>query len=140
MAHHQGMSFLSLSYLLLKRPMQQRFESDVHLKSTLLLLQEKIPRVTTFYSPSVHTGDTAVVSGSNLPIRIINTPNTIVPEVQLLSNGRYHVMVTNAGGGYSRWKNLAVTRWREDITCDNWGSFCYIRDLENNLCWSSALE
>ncbi|MBA2407057.1 MAG: cyclic beta 1-2 glucan synthetase, partial [Chitinophagales bacterium] len=98
------------------------------------------PRVTTFYSPSVHTGDTAVVSGSNLPIRIINTPNTIVPEVQLLSNGRYHVMVTNAGGGYSRWKNLAVTRWREDITCDNWGSFCYIRDMENNLCWSSAFQ
>ena len=52
-----------------------------------------------------------------------------MPEVQLLSNGRYHVMVTNAGGGYSRWKDLAVTRWREDSTCDNWGTFCYIRDV-----------
>ena len=140
MAHHQGMSLLSLSYLLLNRPMQQRFESDVHLKSTLLLLQEKIPRVATFYSRSVHSEDTGVVSSSNQSIRIINTPNTIVPEIQLLSNGKYHVMVTNAGGGYSRWKNLAVTRWREDITCDNWGSFCYIRDLESNLYWSSAFQ
>ncbi len=26
-------------------------------------------------------------------------PTTPIPEVQLLSNGRYHVMVTNAGGG-----------------------------------------
>ncbi len=59
MAHHQGMSMLSLSYLLLNRPMQQRFESDIHLKSALLLLQERIPRVTTFYSPSVHAEDTS---------------------------------------------------------------------------------
>lgn len=140
MAHHQGMSFLSISYLLLNRPMQQRFESEVHLKSTLLLLQERIPRVTTFYSPSVHAGDTSLISGVDASIRVINTPHTAIPEIQLLSNGRYHVMVTNSGGGYSRWKNMAVTRWREDSTCDNWGSFCYIRDLDSNLFWSSAYQ
>ncbi len=140
MSHHQGMAFLSISYLLHNRPMQKRFESEVHLKSTLLLLQERIPRVTTFYSPSVHAGDASIVSGSDPSIRVVNTPHTIVPEIQLLSNGRYHIMVTNAGGGYSRWKNLAVTRWREDITCDNWGSFCYIRDIETNIFWSSAFQ
>jgi len=140
MVHHQGMSFLSLSYLLLNRPMQQRFESEVHLKSALLLLQERIPRVTTFYSPSVHAGDTSLVSALDTSVRVVNTPNTVIPEIQLLSNGRYHVMVTNAGGGYSRWKNIAVTRWREDSTCDNWGNFCYIRDVESNLFWSSAYQ
>jgi len=61
-----------------------------------------------------------------------------MPEVQLLSNGRYHVMVTSAGGGYSRWKNLAVTRWREDATCDNWGAFCYLRDVASGDVWSTA--
>jgi cyclic beta-1,2-glucan synthetase len=50
--------------------------------------------------------------------------------VQLLSNGRYHVMVTSSGGGYSRWNDLALTRWREDTTCDHWGSFCYLRDVD----------
>ncbi|MEP6615099.1 MAG: glucoamylase family protein [Ginsengibacter sp.] len=140
MAHHQGMSFLSLAYLLLDRPMQQRFEAEVHLKSALLLLQERIPRVTTFYSPSVHAGDVSLVSGSDQSIRVVNTPNTPYPEVQLLSNGTYHVMVTNAGGGYSRWKNIAVTRWREDSTCDDYGSFCFIRDLESNLFWSAAYQ
>lgn len=140
MSHHQGMSFLALSYLLHNRPMQKRFESEVHFKSTLLLLQERIPRVTTFYSPSVHAGDASIISGSDPSIRVVNTPNTVVPEIQLLSNGNYHVMVTNAGGGYSRWKNIAITRWREDITCDNWGSFCYIRDMESNLFWSSAFQ
>jgi len=140
MAHHQGMSLLALSYVLLNRPMQQRFESEVHLKSSLLLLQEKIPRLSTFYSPSIHTGDINLVSGNDLSVRVINTPHTPAPEIQLLSNGRYHVMVTNAGGGYSRWKDLAITRWREDTTCDNWGNFCYIRDLGSNLFWSSAFH
>ncbi|HTD94870.1 MAG TPA: glucoamylase family protein, partial [Chitinophagaceae bacterium] len=140
MVHHQGMSFLSLSHLLLKQPMQQRFEADVQIKSPLLLLQERIPRATTFYSPSVHEADISITPGGNAAMRVINTPDTTIPEVQLLSNGRYNVMVTNAGGGYSRWKNIALTRWREDCTCDNWGTFCYIRDLENDTSWSTAFQ
>ena len=60
--------------------------------------------------------------------------------MQLLSNGRYHVMVTNAGGGYSRWKDLAVTRWREDATRDNWGTFCYLRDVASGEFWSTAYQ
>ncbi|MEO6548969.1 MAG: glucoamylase family protein, partial [Ferruginibacter sp.] len=136
MAHHQGMSFLSIAYLLLDRPMQQRFEADVQIKSTLLLLQEKIPRIATFYTPSVHADDIGNIVYADNSMRVINTPNTVLPEVELLSNGRYHVMVTNAGGGYSRWKNIAVTRWREDSTCDDWGNFCYIRDVDNNAFWS----
>ena len=63
-----------------------------------------------------------------------------VPRLHLLSNGNYHVMLTSAGAGYSRWKNLAVTRWREDATCDNWGSFCYIRDLAAGDVWSSTRQ
>ena len=140
MAHHQGMSFLAISQLLHQQPMHQRFESDIEVKSALLLLQERIPRVTTFYSPSVHEADTSITPGGEGFIRVLNTPNTTIPEVQLLSNGRYHVMVTNAGGGYSRWKNLAINRWREDCTRDNWGTFCYIRDLDNNSSWSSAFQ
>ena len=66
------------------------------------------------------------------------SPDTAIPEVQLLSNGRYHVMVTNAGGGSSRWKDLAVTRWREDITRDDWGTFCYLRDAASGEFWSTA--
>ncbi len=138
MVHHQGMSFLSLAYLLLDQPMQKLFEADVHIKSTLLLLQEKVPRVATFYSPSVHAEDISTAPYTDNSMRVINTPNTVIPEVELLSNGKYHVMVTNSGGGYSRWKNMAVTRWREDATTDSMGSYCYIRDLENNAIWSTA--
>ena len=73
-------------------------------------------------------------------MRVITQTNTTQPEVQLLSNGRYHVMITSAGGSYSRWKDLAVTRWREDSTCDNWGSFCYVRDLESGQFWSTTFQ
>lgn len=139
MVHHEGMSLLSLDYLLRDQPMQKRFRSEAQFRAILLLLQERIPRATDFYSPSVHVSDSGVVPGE-VQMRVINTPNTAVPEVQLLSNGTYHVMVTNAGGGYSRWKDIAVTRWREDGTCDNWGTFCYIRDLDNEFIWSSAFQ
>lgn len=143
MVHHQGMSLLSLSYLLLNRPMQKRFESEVQFQASLLLLQERIPRVSTFYSPVMHETDSGmIVEKNDIPVHVINTPGTPIPEVQLLSNGRYHVMVTNSGGGYSRWKDIAVTRWREDTTCDNWGIFCFIKDIEqdSNLFWSSAYQ
>jgi len=52
--------------------------------------------------------------------------------------GRYHVMITNAGGGYSRWNDMAVTRWREDSTRDHWGTFCYLRDMASGKFWSTA--
>jgi cyclic beta-1,2-glucan synthetase len=140
MAHHQGMSLLSLACLLLNRPMQRRFESDLLFRATMLLLQERIPKATAFYSHTTELSEvhTAIHDVEEMPVRVYTSPDTPVPEVQLLSNGRYHVMVTNAGGGYSRWKDMAVTRWREDSTCDNWGTFCYIRDAASGVFWSTA--
>jgi cyclic beta-1,2-glucan synthetase len=139
MAHHQGMVLLSLAHLLLDRPMQKRFQADVRFQATMLLLQERVPRSSAFYLESAGRFDArAASSGPQTPVRVLTTPDTPIPEVQLLSNGRYHVMVTNAGGGYSRWKDLAVTRWREDSTRDNWGSFCYLRDLASGEFWSSS--
>jgi len=139
MAHHQGMVLLSLAHLLLDRPMQKRFQTDARFQATLLLLQERVPRASAFYLESAGRFDVrAASSGAQMPVRVLTTPDTPAPEVQLLSNGRYHVMVTNAGGGYSRWKDLAVTRWREDSTRDHWGSFCYLRDLASGELWSSA--
>ncbi|RPI41154.1 MAG: cyclic beta 1-2 glucan synthetase, partial [Betaproteobacteria bacterium] len=139
MAHHAGMSLLSLARHVLDRPMQQRFESDPLFRATTLLLQERIPKATAFHP---HTGEFSEMRSASeeeaLPLRVFANPDSVAPEVQLLSNGRYHVMVTHAGGGYSRWKDLAVTRWREDSTCDNWGSFCYVRDVASGEVWSTT--
>ena len=139
MAHHQGMSLLSMAYVLLDRPMQRRFESDPLVQATLLLLKERIPKPTAFYSNTTELADIrSVADEQEMQMRVIKLADTRNPEVQLLSNGRYHVMVTNAGGSYSRWRDIAVTRWREDSTCDQWGTFCYVRDLEDASFWSTA--
>jgi cellobiose phosphorylase len=141
MAHHQGMSLLSLDSLLLDLPMQKRFESDPLFQATTLLLQERVPKATASYTRAAELSDLRTTSGvTEMPVRSFGTADTPVPEVQLLSNGRYHVMVTNSGGGYSRWNDIAVTRWREDGTCDNWGTFCYIRDTASGEFWSTSYQ
>jgi cyclic beta-1,2-glucan synthetase len=141
MVHHQGMGFLSLAYQLLQQPMQKRFESDALLQSAMLLLHERIPKPTAAYANTTEMADIrAVASEAEMPMRIIHRADTRTPEIQLLSNGRYHVMVTSAGGSYSRWRDLAVTRWREDGTRDHWGSFCYVRDTVDGSFWSTALQ
>lgn len=137
MVHHQGMGFLSLAYVLLNKPMQQRFSAELRFQATLLLLQERIPRATLFYA---HTADLVEThtNETDMQVRTINTPNTILPEVQLLSNGRYQVMISNSGAGYTRWKDLSVTRWREDTTKDDRGIFCYIKDTGSGNFWSNT--
>lgn len=142
MAHHQGMTFLALAYLLLERPMQRRFASAPLFQATALLLQERIPKTPTYYAHATgEPSDLRTPAGApEAQMRVFTSPHTRTPEVKLLSNGRYHVMVTNAGGGYSRWKDLAVTRWREDSTRDHWGAFCYLRDLASGDVWSTAYQ
>jgi len=144
MVHHQGMSLLSLAYLLLNRPMQARFEADPALQATLLLLQERIPKLSVIHNRSAEDNEGgAFFDTTEAAVYTALSADTSVPDVQLLSNGRYQVMLTNAGGGYSRWKEYAITRWREDTTCDNWGSFVYLRDItengeHNGAFWSAA--
>ena len=110
------MSFLSFAYALLNRPMQRRFESYPPFQATELLLHERIPKAALVYprSAEVTEAPRPEVAHDTL-MRILTTPNTTTPEVHLLSNGQYHVMITNAGTGYSRWRDLAVTRSREDV-------------------------
>ncbi|HVV06561.1 MAG TPA: glucoamylase family protein, partial [Puia sp.] len=139
MVHHQGMSLLALACLLLDKPMQRRFLADLRFQATDLLLQEREPRTALLYTQTTDLAETHTVT-EEMPVRRITAANTPVPAIQLLSNGRYQVMITNSGGGYSRWNELAVTRWREDTTRDNHGIFCYIKDLSNGVFWSNTWQ
>ena len=62
------------------------------------------------------------------------------PPIALLSNGSYNVMITAAGAGYSSWRDLDITRWREDATRDCWGQFYYVRDLSDESLWSIGTQ
>ena len=72
--------------------------------------------------------------------RRFNSPYQATPRTHLLSNGNYSVMLTAAGSGYSRWQDLALTRWREDPTCDPWGSYIFLRDVFNGHVWSAGYQ
>jgi len=140
MAHHQGMSLLALLSLLREQPMQRRFMSRPLLKAAELLLQERLPKTEASVLPEdleLEETRPRFTEGEDV-MRVFTSPATRTPEVNLLSNGRYHVAISNAGGGYSRWRDLALTRWREDATRDCWGVFIYLRDAATGEFWSAA--
>jgi cellobiose phosphorylase len=142
MTHHQGMSLLSLVYLLRDLPMQQRFMSRPLLKAADLLLQERPPKTEASVLPEdleLEEFRPRFGEGEDV-MRVFKSPTSRTPEIHLLSNGRYHVAISNAGGGYSRWRDLAVTRWREDATRDCWGTFVYLRDVASGEFWSAAYQ
>ena len=138
MAHHQGMTLLAIAYVLLDRPMQRRFTASPSFLATELLLQERVPRAQAIFPHPSEVSQLAPMSGAEHDLRVFTTANTPTPEIHLLSNGHYHVAITNAGGGYSRWRDLAVTRWHEDATRDCWGTFVYVRDVKTKEAWSVA--
>jgi cellobiose phosphorylase len=139
MVHHQGMSLLGLEACLLDHPMQRQFLSDPLLRSGDFLLQERSPHGRPVFP---HAGEVAQAQRPVLQEepgwRSFNTAQTPVPEVHLVSNGRYHLMITAAGGSRALCRNVALTRWREDFTRDCRGVFCYIRDLDAGLYWSNT--
>jgi cyclic beta-1,2-glucan synthetase len=138
MAHHQGMSLLALDNLLNGSPMQERFHADPRIQAADLLLQERVPQLVPTRNPPVESAEHVPSSrrAAAPPVRRYTTPHTLSPRAHLLSNGRYTVMVTNGGGGYSRRQTIAMTRWRGDITTDAWGSFIFVRDLDSGEVWS----
>jgi len=140
MAHHQGMTMLALDNLLNAEVMQDRFHADPRVRAAEPLLYERVPA-----APAVHHITTRERSalriteaGPGPSVSRFDTAHTDRPKVQLLSNGRYSLLLTNSGGGYSRWKDMDLTRWRMDLTRDHWGSFAYVRDLDSSTQWSSA--
>jgi cyclic beta-1,2-glucan synthetase len=142
MAHHQGMSVVAIANAVLDGIMRDRFHTEPLVQANELLLQERTPRdvarVQARTADPVHA--TATETAGSPSCRRILSPHGASPAVHILSNGRYSVMLTAAGSGYSRWQGRAVTRWREDTTCDDWGSFIYLRDIERDMTWSAGFH
>ncbi len=141
MAHHQGMAFLALSSVLNGRPMQRRFLREPMFQANQLLLQEKVPAVLSVDANTLRAQEPQVPTrDAESPSRVIAQMGTSVPQLQLLSNGRYHTAISQAGGGFSQWNDIAVNHWSSDATCDANGIFCYVQDLDGGQLWSNALQ
>ena len=142
MAHHQGMTLVSLGNVVHDGLTRRRFHAHPLVLAAELLLQERTPRAVAVTRPWAEEVQKAPLVRDLVPatLRRFDSPHDITPRTQLLSNGRYTVMVTAAGSGFSRWGDLAVTRWREDTTRDCWGSFLFLRDAETGEIWSAGFQ
>jgi cyclic beta-1,2-glucan synthetase len=140
MAHHQGMTIVAIANALRGGSIQGYFHAEAAARATELLLQEKPPR--SVEAPA--EGSRAEAREPRLPVlagrRRLHTWRPRTPHVQLLSNGRYAVMVNAAGAGFSRCGNLAVTRSLEDPTSDNGGQAVFLRDCDSGEVWSCGFQ
>ena len=142
MAHHQGMTIVAIADALLDGAVRALFHAEPIIKAAELLLQERMPRdvaATRLWAADVKSaagaGNVESSGGRRLASAQQGTRAT-----HLLSNGRYSTMLTAAGSGYSRWGDLAVTRWREDATCDDVGFYIYVKDLRSGVAWSAGYQ
>jgi cyclic beta-1,2-glucan glucanotransferase len=142
MAHHQGMTVVALANVLTGGIMQARFHAEPIVRATELLLQERTPRGVLVARPRAEEVEAAAHVRDVIPptLRRFHSPHDPTPRTHLLSNGRYVVMMTAAGSGYSRWRDLAVTRWREDVTRDCWGTYVFLRDVASGEIWSAGYQ
>ena len=144
MAHHQGMTIVSIANTLLDAQMRARFHREPMIQASELLLQERMPRNVAVGHPRAEEVNTSAAVAGAAPSTVRRLAASAVagaaPVTHLLSNGHYAVMLTATGAGYSRWRDLAITRWREDVTRDDWGSFIFLRDTHSGHVWSAGAQ
>jgi cyclic beta-1,2-glucan synthetase len=138
MAHHQAMSLVAIGNVLHDGGMQRRFHKEPLIEAAELLLHEKPPR---HVIPATRQpGEPPALTGIRAPssARHMEGVHAGPPHAHLLSNRRFTSMVSFAGAGYSTVQGLAITRWRQDSTCERYGTFIYIRDTETGSFWSAG--
>ncbi|MGD0563212.1 MAG: glucoamylase family protein [Roseiarcus sp.] len=142
MAHHQGMTIVAIADALFNGVMRERFHAEPIVKASELLLQERMPRDVAVARPWAAEVKSAASARDVEPSggRRFASAHQATPATHLLSNGRYATMLTSAGSGYSRWGDLALTRWREDATCDDFGSYIFIKDVRTGVAWSAGFQ
>ena len=135
-AHHAGMSMVALANAVTGDRMIERFHADPRVRATERLLQERVPRQQPVTVPRPLDETLVTPQGLSVPLRRYKTPHTVFPHTQFLSNGKYTVAVTNAGGGASYFDRLCITRSRHDPTLDPGSHLIYLRDVRSGAVWS----
>ncbi len=136
-AHHQGMILASLTNYLCGQCLQRYFMAAPVMRSMETLLKEKAQvkpyidlKVTRFkryrYSKVQTESDARQYEGV-----------AAVPEIGLLSNGQYTVLLNDRGSGFSRYRDVLVNRYRK-ISSDHYGTYLFVANMQNDRLWSST--
>ena len=141
MAHHQGMTITAIANALQNGRLRDRFHGEPMIQGAELLLQERVPRDVATAPPRAREVLVGRVETSDVPtVRVFEAPMDGTPTAHLLSNGNYGVMLTPTGEGFSRWRDMAITRWRADQTQAALGSFIFARDTTTGAVWSAGVQ
>ena len=132
MAHHQGMSLVALCNVLCKKMPQRWFSSTPLVQAYDSLLHERCPQkiISTANPRSLPEFSEGTIP-STFQSRKINPLSGQWQPTHLLSNGRYSVALRANGAGVSRWDSHNISRWRDDLLRDQYGSFFYVREKSN---------
>lgn len=114
MAHHQGMGLCALTNCLCGDSIRRRFMALPEIRAVEILLEEKPPA----HGIVIREFESAALQGK-APEKKPHRPRRVtgpkaVPETQLLSNGDYTLFLTDSGLGFSKWRDVLLTRWRPD--------------------------
>jgi len=141
MAHHQGMTIVAIANTLQRGRMRDRFHAEPMIQACELLLHEPAPRefVPAFPVEEIKVAPTQI-DAKAVTERRLGPPSELSPQTHLLSNGDYSVMLTSGGSGFSQWRGVAVTRWREDSPQDDSGAYVFIRDVRRGSGWSATYQ
>jgi cyclic beta-1,2-glucan synthetase len=141
MAHHQGMTIAAIANVLMDGRLRARFHAEPMIQAVDLLLQERVPRDASEAPPRARDVATAATEPLLPPaVRRFPNPAAAAETAHLLSNGSYGVVLTPTGAGYSRWRGMAVTRWRDDPTTAQHGAFILLSDRKSGALWSAGLQ
>lgn len=140
MIHHLGMSILALDNVMNNNIIQRRFHRIPIIRATEILLQEKISKNVVYDRREDRPEVVRELQRQYSIRRTFNFGESKYPETTILGNSNYNILLNSAGGGYSKFKNIIVYRWREDLIHSSWGKFFYIKDLGTNEYTSSTYE
>ncbi|GAA0306908.1 glucoamylase family protein [Rhodovulum strictum] len=141
MAHHQGMTIVAIANCVQDGRLRARFHAEPMIRAVELLLQERVPRDATDAPPRAREVPASAQETDVQPVvRRFPAPADAAPTAHLLSNRSYGVVLTPSGAGYSRWRDLAVTRWRDDPTTAALGTFIFLRDRGSGALWSAGMQ
>ena len=142
MAHHMGMSLLSINNFMNNNIMQKRFHKNPIVKTGELLLEEKLPyKVLMVKELKEKEKKNAEVKSKDFgAIGYYDEKYNTIPKCHLISNKNYHLMITNNGFTYSKYQNKMITRFRNHIDERYFGYTFYFKNTDDNKVWSIGSE
>jgi len=136
-AHHQGMSLLGITNYLKKGAIRKYFHENINIKTFELLLKEKVQiKADIDLKMAGYKKYNYAKEKIENDIRYFNYISYL-PEMSVLSNKKYSLIMNDRGDGFSRYRTTQLNRYRK-VTEQDYGMFLFVKDTKTNHIWSNT--